>query len=186
MVIASLFAAHHAIKREERYSQIIRLTEPMSLPTANPSVSQESIDLALKLYDIRIPEGASHPKLDLRLTDRGMTTLYGANSRLEVLIGPGAFASWGLLGSTLAHELEVHCRQSFTWIRLLDMVGLEGTMHAERSAYVHELNEARRFGLNRTELASISETMNFYYPEAGQPDSFASRISKSVQQLIAK
>ena len=35
---------------------------------------------------------------------------------------------------------------------------------AERDAYEHELKNARRFNLDKRELANIQATMDFYYP----------------------
>ncbi|SMF21571.1 hypothetical protein [Pseudobacteriovorax antillogorgiicola] len=133
-------------------------------PESAPELSQESVDIALALFNIQIPAGTKHPTFDPNLQDRGLTTLRGWGSKLEVTVGPAAFESWGLLGSTLAHELEVHCRQSFTLIRALDLLGLDGTLMAEREAYLHELNNAGRFHLGQIERENIQATMDFYYP----------------------
>jgi hypothetical protein len=134
-------------------------------PTGSPELNQASIDLALSMYNIKIPDNVGKPHLDLSMTDRGRTTLYGYTGELEVAVGPNAFASWALLGSTLAHELEVHCRQNFALIRLLDSMGLQGTESAEREAYQHELNYRKRFGLSNEEVIVITETMDYFYPE---------------------
>jgi hypothetical protein len=74
-------------------------------PEGAPELSQESIDLALSIYNIKVPEKVGHPFLDMSMADRGRTTLYGYTGQLEVAVGPNAFSSWALLGSTLAHEL---------------------------------------------------------------------------------
>lgn len=146
--------------------QILRKAETVQpvTPDSIPVMSQESIDRALAMFDIDVPAGTIHPTFDQDLQDRGLTTLRGWGSDLEVSVGPAAFESWGLLGSTLAHELEVHCRQNFTLIRALDLLGMSGTQMAEREAYQHELSNARRFNLAAKERANIQATMDFYYP----------------------
>ena len=94
---------------------------------------------------------------------------------MEVTVGPAAFESWGLLGSTLAHELEVHCQQNFTYIRLLDLLGLDGTLKAEREAYQHELSNAGRFHLGEVERENIKATMDFYYPVEANSNSLSAQ-----------
>ena len=138
-------------------------------PESLPELDQASVDLALAMYNIHVPSHVSPPKFDSNLEDRGLTTLRGWGKKLEVAVGPAAFESWGLLGSTLAHEIEVHCHQNFTVIQLKDMVGMGGTSEAEREAYMHELEHAHRFDLSNSEYESIEATMNFYYP-ASSPD----------------
>src|SRR5690606_25474533 len=101
-------------------------------------------------------------------------------------IGPSAFASWALLGSTLAHEIEVHCHQNFTLIRLFDIAGWEGTENAEREAYAHELAHADRFGLTSDDRYSIAQTLQYYYPERKLPDSLSARLGRSVGRWLAR
>ncbi len=116
------------------------------------------------MFDISIPKNANAPRLDIKLEDRGLTTLNGWGKNLEVTIGPSAFTSWAVLGSTLAHELEIHCNQNFAVIRMKDMMGLEGTSNAEREAYMHELTNSERFHLKAADQMSIQATMDYYYP----------------------
>jgi hypothetical protein len=134
-------------------------------PRGAPDVTQESIDLALVMYGIEVPAGADHPVLDARLKDRGLTSRMAFAEKATVAIGPAAFTSWALLGSTLAHELEVHCHQNFFFIYVMDAVGLDGTGEAERQAYVHELRNAKRFGLDVVDSELIADTMEYYYPD---------------------
>ena len=141
----------------------------VATPESLPELNQESVDLALAMFNITIPSHVESPKFDPQLEDRGLTTLRGWGKKLEVAVGPAAFESWGLLGSTLAHEIEIHCNQNFTLIQLKDMVGMAGTHQAEREAYMHELTHADRFALTDSEYESIEATMNFYYPKFG-PD----------------
>lgn len=162
---------------------------PVRPPSTPPPLSQESIDLALLFYGIRIPPGTEHPRFDKDLLDRGVTvkpTFYGSN---KVGIGPEAFASWALLGSTLAHEIEVHCQQNLLGVFLLDLLGLEGTHLAERVAYLHEVRNKKRFGLKTDEESMILETLDFYYPEAwsmGQDDMAPNIFRGGFQRMAAR
>jgi len=156
------------------------------LPSTPPALSQESIDLALSFYNIRIPSGTSHPRLDTDLKDRGLTLRTLAFEDAIVTIGPAAFESWALLGSTLAHELEVHCQQNFAIIFLMDTIGLDGTGEAERQAYLHELKNARRFGLKPVDRRLIEETMAYFYPvnAPNRQKAFSARIRQVLAGSI--
>lgn len=138
---------------------------PITVPDSVPEPSQESVDIALKMFGIDVPASATHPTYDPLVRDRGLTIRRGWFNRATVVVGPSAFSSWSLLGSTLAHELEVHCHQNFMMISLMDKIGLEGTNTAEREAYLHELRFAQRFNMDNFDYRLISETMEYYYPE---------------------
>lgn len=134
-------------------------------PDGKPPVTQESIDLAMDLYAIQKPSICDRPYLDPHEENRGLTTQYEHGGQRIVTIGPSAFTSWGVLGSTLAHEFEIHCNQSFFLVGIKNALGLRGTDNAERDAYFHEVDNANRFGLTMGEVNSIVETVNFYYSE---------------------
>jgi hypothetical protein len=155
----------------------------VSAPDTAPPVSQASIDTALAIYGIELPHESAYPILDLSLTDRGVTTRRPLSNSVEIKIGPAAFSSWGLLGSTLAHEIEVHARQNFFLIYMMDIVGLDGTGEAERQAYLHELRNAKRFGLIRDDSELIRQTMAYFYPT---PRHLAGRMTGKVRQWFAK
>ena len=121
--------------------------------------------MAIEMFGIEIPPSALHPEFDAQLEDRGLTTRATFMDRAKVTIGPAAFSSWGLLGSTLAHELEVHCNQSFAVIWLLDLMRMDGVAVAEREAYQYEIAGANRFSLDASDVQLISETVEYYYPE---------------------
>ncbi|MCX6129535.1 MAG: hypothetical protein NTX25_10790 [Proteobacteria bacterium] len=159
----SIFLAKHRIDQHEQFAKELQSVYVVP-PTSKPAVTQESIDIAIELFEIKIPRTASRPHLDMSLEDRGLTTLNGWGSKLEVTIGPAAFSSWALLGSTLAHELEIHCNQNFALIRMKDVMGLEGTQEAEREAYLHELANSERFHLKTADQMNIKATMDYYYP----------------------
>jgi hypothetical protein len=160
-------------------------------PAGLPPVRQESIDLAVELYGIDVPASVIGPHFDGALEDRGLTSGGTVSARKTVTIGPSAFSSWGVLGSTLGHEVEVHARQSFLAVVVRDRLAEvqlsarrrlgdylpalapsareafdnDGTWRAEREAYLYELKNAGRFGLSPAETRSIRYVMNYYYPE---------------------
>ena len=137
----------------------------VSMARSVPAVSQQSLDVAMAVFGIDVGPNTALPLLDLDLADRGLTSRGGLSSRSVITIGPPAFSSWGLLGSTLAHEVEIHGRQNFFAISFLDMIHLDGTGAAERQAYQHEISSARRFSLPIDDKQMIAETMEYYYPE---------------------
>lgn len=157
----------------------------LDVPEAPPAVTQASIDRALVMFNIRVPSHVKHPVLDLNMYDRGLTTVRG-KGKLEVRIGPAAFASWGLLASTLAHEIEVHCYQNFRMIRIMDMVGLHGTHNAEREAYLYELEHADRFLLGDLDRQNIQETLDFYYPEQTGNVSLSADLTSQFGSWLAR
>ncbi len=153
-------------------------------PTGSPTPSQESVDLAIAMFGIEIPTSASHPEFDSNLEDRGLTTRSTFMDRAKVTIGPAAFSSWGLLGSTLAHELEVHCKQSFAAIWLLDFLRMDGVAVAEREAYQYEIAGADRFHLKASDVQLISETLDYYYPE--DTDRAPPKLSGKIRSWLAR
>ncbi len=161
--IGSIFMARHSLDLREQFAKDLHSVTVVP-PMSKPPMTQESIDVALEMFGIVIPNNAASPTLDMKLEDRGLTTLNGWGKKLEVTVGPAAFTSWAVLGSTLAHELEIHCNQNFAIIRMKDMLGLEGTNGAEREAYMHELTNSERFHLKDADQMSIRATMDYYYP----------------------
>lgn len=174
--LLSLLAAHNSI--QERLASKNRPKQSrLVLPAGQPSFSQDSIDRAMDLFEIDVPANVQWPTIDPDLLDRGVTIIDPMGHR-TIRIGPAGFASWGILGSTLAHEVEVHGTQSFLWIKGLDRLGLDGTALAEREAYLHEIKGASRFGLSRSEVQGIRETMNFYYPSPDDDIRFSDSVSE--------
>lgn len=132
-------------------------------PEGKPPVTQESVLLAMDIYEIQKPASCQGPFYDPTIEDRGLTTQYGGRGEKIVTIGPAAFSSWGVLGSTLAHEFEIHCNQNFLLIRWKDLLGFDGSAEAEGEAYFWEVDNAKRFGLTMQEVNSAIETYNYYY-----------------------
>ena len=165
---ANLLVIHSFTEMKSRAEETVSLqhpSAPLSLPVGRPEVGQRSIDIAMKLYAITIPEHVKGPFYSQELEDRGLTIRRGIASDAVVYIGKEAFSSWALLGSTLAHEIEVHCRQNFLAIHFQNLSGFDGTGLAEREAYRYELAHADRFGLQQYDRELISSTVAFFYPE---------------------
>ena len=174
-------------------------------PNALPRVRQDSIDIAMELYSIDKPRSVVGPRFDGELEDRGLTTGGTLGTRKTVTIGASAFSSWGVLGSTLGHEIEVHAGQSFLAVVLRDRLAEvqlsarrrlggympaltpsaresfdnDGTWRAEREAYLYELASVKRFGLSGAETRSIRYVMNYFYPEPGRAQSEQSAHSQA-------
>lgn len=146
----------------------------VSLP--NPSISYKSIREAISLYsiDVRGTDISFNPTLsDRAIIDLG-TTPY------KVEVGPLAFRSWGVLGSTLAHETEIHARQSIIWglfanyisavvnwirgISLPEHLSLVGDTILEREAYLFEIHSGERFGLSQDEISATQDLVDYFYP----------------------
>lgn len=167
-IIVLCFAKARVAGDDRAFRGMIASPIDMDWGTATPPVKQESIDKALAYFGIEKPPNVRGPYLDLALTDRGLTIHRPKTSSHEVLIGPAAFTSWAMLGSTLAHELEVHCRQHLGLIGLASAAGLASVDEAEREAYGHELKNARRFGLSQTEIEEILAIKHYHYPRRHQ------------------
>lgn len=183
--IAGIVITHSVIQSEQRARESLdraASAKVVTTPDSAPRLAQESIDAAIRLYQIEIPKNVKGPVLDLKLVDRGLTLRNGALAQASVSIGPDAFSSWPLLASTIAHEVEVHCRQNFLAIHLMDVAGLDGTGSAEREAYGYELKNAARFGLAPYDQDLIRSTMRYYYPQKG----FSVSEIPSIKSLVRR
>ncbi len=180
-LLLSAFSANHEIHSRALFESDMAQVRVIP-PEGKPEVSQESIDLAIVIYGIKIPNSASKPILDMNLRDRGLTSRGAYVDKADVTIGPAAFSSWSLLASTLGHELEVHCQQNFLFVYLMDVMRLDGTGSAEREAYIYELRNAKRFGLDIVDADMIAETMEYYYPDSKSEY----RILPGVKRWLAR
>jgi hypothetical protein len=132
-----------------------------------PPVSQESIDIAVKSFKIKIPWNTFHPKLDKQMS-RNILGLSYTNALLNycvVTIGPQAFESWGQLGTTLAHEIEVHCNQNHVQAVWDTINNRSPITRLEREAYTYTLLSERRFYLTDREYMGILMVMEYHYPK---------------------
>ena len=158
------YGVKEAEVRAAEMSPAVLRFKPVQL-AGEPSPSQSDLNQALEAFNIRIPKNVKGPFFSSKLEDRGLTIRKGVMSDAIVYVGADAFSSWALLGSTLAHEIEVHCRQNFLAIHFQNISGFDGTGHAEREAYGYELAHAERFGLTVYERDLISSTMMYFYPK---------------------
>jgi hypothetical protein len=175
--------AHNEVASQQAYALDMARVAVVP-PRTPPPLGQDSIDAALVMFGVDVPESAGHPRYDRELRDRGLTVRGAFMEKSIVTIGPAAFTSWSLLGSTLAHELEVHCRQNFLFITVMDALRLDGTGEAERQAYIHELRNARRFALPIADAELIANTMEYYYPDT--VDARAPAPVSSVKRWLAR
>lgn len=166
LLIATGVIAHAILESDQRAMERFSGRSAGFSLTSSPTLSQESINTAIQYFKIKIPANINTPTFDPNLPDRGLTIRRGSMSKPIVTIGPDAFSSWALLGSTLAHEVEIHCRQNFIAIHLMDLAGIDGTGFAEREAYGYELRHAKRFGLAPYDQDLIRSTANYYFPRS--------------------
>lgn len=184
-LMGAMFWANAGVKKAITKEQLTRSIE-VEVSATPPEISQTSIELAVIAYGFDLSLSAAHPSFDSKLSDRGITEKLGYEQAKKVKVGPSAFDSWALLGSTLSHELEIHCQQNFFLISIADSLGLYGTDLAEREAYEWELKQGKRFGLISEEQKLIRATVEAYYPRdfrfSNKPKfqkSFASYLVKS-------
>ena len=133
------------------------------------ALREDALTFALTTYAIQVPPSVQHIAYDDTLTDRGVLTAERFGIKRTIAIGRPAYLSWAVLGSSLAHESEVHGTQSLFAIWLSDQLGLDGTSVAEKHAYFHEIFHHARFGLTASEVASIQHTFDFFYGLATPP-----------------
>ncbi len=155
-----------------------------SIPEGKPLKNDASIATALAIYSIQIPKSVLKITYDEKLEERGLTERKSLFEVTLIKIGPAAFQSWALLGSTLAHEIEVHANQNVLVIILMDKLGFDATQEAERMAYLYELKHASRFQLTAAEALDIDETMNYFYPLKNGPICMVKEGHGCIKPLI--
>lgn len=119
-----------------------------------PVPGDASIDEAVRRFSIRVPEESvimfNKGRKERAIT---MTSSREGGKGAFVILGPGAFTSWALLGSTLAHELEVHAHQDIPGAQKLTELDLPGGIYQmEIDAYHYEINQRQRFGTSDYEV----------------------------------
>ena len=165
----------------QRLREMMRSVQVDTSSMARPVRSDEAIRKAMVIYTIDSAPLMLGPVYHEDLEDRGRVTLITERQQLAVTVGPTAFANWGELGSTLAHEIEVHCHQSWFLMVELNFLGavvnslrqkplLEwesgwGSTRAERQAYTYEIDNRERFEQPTADIMSLVHIMNSYYPE---------------------
>ena len=186
--ISSLFYCvflHFNETKNYKYIQKNMAKIPVVYPNDKPNQPNKDIDLAIALFSIDISENTNYPIYNPNLPYRGLTTGDAFFPEKQVIIGDMAFTSWGILGSTLAHEIEIHCNQSFLNIEFLNFLYLVikypedfilkiypklniplydnlgyGSYLAEKEAYMYEINSMNRFNLSQKEVIAIKNTLD--------------------------
>ncbi|APJ02907.1 hypothetical protein [Silvanigrella aquatica] len=158
---------------------------PVIFPNRQPDGQQKGIDIAMALFSIESSENVAYPVYRENLPFRGLTSGNPFLNEKEVFIGEMAYSSWGILGSTLAHEIEIHGNQSFLKIEFLNytynlfyytqnliksifpVIQFEdykdlgfGAYQAEKEAYIFEINCEKRFNLNTKEIIAIKNILD--------------------------
>ncbi len=172
---------------QKNYNNLHSNMEQVSVtfPKEKLEVNQENIDIAMALFSINRNTNTLYPILFPEMQLRGLTVGESFSPKREVYIGNMAFESWGILGSTLAHEIEIHSNQSFLKIEVLNYIDNlklipkilfakafdhkyessinskinSGTFSAEKEAYEYEMNSKARFNLTNSEVYEIKYTL---------------------------
>ena len=170
-------------KYEELQNKMMAI--PVIYPTRAPIVSNDSIGLAIALFSIDTPNSINSTTYSSNIPYRGLTIGNCLAPFKEVLIGNMAFENWGILGSTLGHEIEIHGNQSFLKIEFLNYIySLEtfpeklitifipkfkltsygelgyGSYNAEKEAYSFEINSKKRFNLSNHQVNLIRNVLD--------------------------
>lgn len=122
MAGASLGLLRAGLRERQSYTLYLERQAHVTVqpPGRRPVPGQRDLDIAVALFSIRVGQHIEGPTFDAALEDRGLTVGSTLPGPRTVSIGPAAFTSWAVLGSTLGHEIEVHGQQSFLSIVLLD------------------------------------------------------------------
>ena len=203
IMIALCFSAHRDLADREglfdRLSSIVRedvnkkrsfssefKSYNISKIKRRPSVSMESIHIAMHRYNIQYPSGSycEYPQIsyDLGPGVRGVVRENIPMVSAGVYIGPAAFSSWAILGSTLAHEIEVHCSQDLLHISLMMMLMPHSSRNIETEAYLHELHGKNRFDHTSFERQEIFRSM---LTETNRPLTFIEVALLYIGELIS-
>ncbi|BBH52089.1 hypothetical protein JCM31447_05260 [Fluviispira sanaruensis] len=167
-------------KNQYKIMQENLIEVPVLYPSTAPEKNNQCILLAMALFSIDKNKNSMQPVYDPSLNVRGLTSGMIFSPKKNIYIGDEAFENWGLLGSTLAHEVEIHGNQSFVEIEfinflyhyvyefkynlLLHLINKSdvqyknkkiGTIKAEKEAYKYELKSKNRFSLNAQNEKSL-------------------------------
>ena len=167
------FRAEMEQKSQKATSDVIKKRNLYKKIYSNSFTDVRTVDrllwASIEKYSIQVPDNVISLEFNPKLDSRGVVKFAGIGGYCEVEIGPYAFRSEGLLGSTLAHELEGHCNQNHLYIALLDSLSFFwavplGTGLAEQEAYRIEINGRERFGLSDDENEVIEYFLDDYAP----------------------
>jgi hypothetical protein len=128
-------------------------------------LKQAAIQRAIDTYGIdvsHVPFGVIYsPHGNMR--DREGATFLDRDGTVRVEIGDDAFASASRLGSTIAHEVEVHVNRQIAKGIHDPPSDEQGTLIQEVEAYDYELLNKDRFGLSDDELKLLKQRRASYY-----------------------
>jgi hypothetical protein len=128
-------------------------------------LKQSAITHAIVVFDIDVggvatgviysPHGA--------MRDREGATIVDRDGTVRVQVGDAAFRSAGWLGSTIAHEVEVHVNRQIAKGMCYQPSDRDGTLIQEVEAYDFELVNHQRFGIDAPDLRQLRQRRNFAY-----------------------
>lgn len=129
-----------------------------------PRLGQESVDQAMILFNIKATKNTAWPVYSEKLSEDVRALIYkdGSFSTKIVLLSKSAFKSWGVLGSTLAHEIEVHGEQNFEWAFLKNRFFGKTLANLEIDAYNYEIYSKDRFGLSDYDIDELKRLREDY------------------------
>ena len=128
-------------------------------------LKQTAIDHAIVTYGINVravPMGV-HYAPHGRMRDREGATILDRDGTVRVQIGDLAFASAGWLGSTIAHEVEVHVNRQIAMGRHAPASDEEGASIEEIEAYDFEIANQARFGVQPDEEKLVHRRRMAFY-----------------------
>jgi hypothetical protein len=120
--------------------------------------------------DTRAVTAGVHYAPQGNMRDREGATLVDRDGTLRVLVGDGAFRSAAWLGSSIAHEVEVHVNRQIAQGRYARGGDEASAAIEEIEAYDHELASDRRFGLDASERRSVAARRAAFHRALGYDD----------------
>jgi hypothetical protein len=135
-------------------------------------LKEAAVQRALATYgiDTRAVTAGVHYSPQGNMRDREGATLVDRDGTLRVLVGDGAFRSAAWLGSSIAHEVEVHVNRQIAQGRYARGGDETSAAIEEIEAYDHELASDRRFGLDASERRSLAARRAAFYRALGYGD----------------
>jgi hypothetical protein len=128
-------------------------------------LKQAAIDHAITAFhiDVRAASTGVHYSPHGSMREREGATYVDRDGTYRVEIGDAAFRSAGWLGSTIAHEVEVHVNRQVAQGGHRTASDEETVSIDEIQAYDYELASQARFGLAADELARVRQRRSAFY-----------------------
>ena len=192
LLIATLLSLLSYFKLDLYEQQVFEMelrNIPVEMVGGVPDFTSQDVDLALVAFGILDTRYDKKVGLDPTVHARGVAIHGSYGGDAEIKVGLAAFSSWGLLGSTLAHEIEIHVNQNPFVVWLEDLTMGTGTIRAERAAYNHEMLSRDRFGLADYTVSGIEMTRDEHYSflDSNYPKStLPYRLLEGLHQLTSR